>query len=120
MAENIVFVVEDDDCVRECVTIMLEEVGVKVRAAKNAQDALRQVKSGLDFQVLVTDFEMPGMRGDELLLELRRMGYSQPAILWTGHVQPRIICGDFAAIFNKPRHVFEIRDMITFLLEKSG
>jgi CheY-like chemotaxis protein len=65
-----VLVVDDDDMVREYVARLLEGSGYRVGEAASGAEALRALRVG-DFQIVITDWKMPGMSGLELCRELR-------------------------------------------------
>jgi CheY-like chemotaxis protein len=72
-----VLVVDDDPSVRECVARSLESAGYLVASAEDGFRALVQMKKTLP-DVIVSDLNMPGMSGFELLALVRR---SFPQIL---------------------------------------
>ncbi|RZM07100.1 MAG: response regulator [Sphingomonas sp.] len=53
--------------------------------AGSATQALSAVRSGLEADVLVSDYLMPGMTGGQLIHELRGAGVQIPALLVTGY-----------------------------------
>jgi LmbE family N-acetylglucosaminyl deacetylase/CheY-like chemotaxis protein len=81
-----VFVIDDDpDVAIYTRTILERRAGCEVRTAGSAIEARHTIA---DFQpdVVVTDIEMPGMTGLELLAELRRERPDLPVIVMTAHV----------------------------------
>jgi len=65
MAIN-VLIVDDDDITRESLMTVLNNQGFNCRQASNGQEALEEIKTN-DFDVVITDLEMPKMNGIELL-----------------------------------------------------
>jgi DNA-binding response OmpR family regulator len=66
-------VVEDSRFIRNMLTRFLGENGVEVVEASNGQDAFDLLcKPDHDFDVVITDLEMPDMRGDTLCRKVRR------------------------------------------------
>lgn len=85
MASKMILVVEDDSCIREILKLMLESLGHRVVVANNGLGALDLVAQGLQFDVLFTDLNMPRLRGDDLIVRLRELGFSrQPMFIVTG------------------------------------
>ncbi len=79
-----VFVVDDDEPVRDAIAFMLETVGVKCETFANAQEFL----DGYDVSrrgCLVLDIRMPGMSGLELQAYLGDHKVDVPIIFITGH-----------------------------------
>jgi DNA-binding NtrC family response regulator len=70
MSEHIV-VAEDDRELRSFLTELLEDAGYTVHAFGNAEMALAHLAGGGLADLVVTDLMMPGMRGRELLAEVR-------------------------------------------------
>ncbi len=66
-----VLVVEDDRELRSFLTEMLELSGYEAMACASAEAALRELDRA-SADLVITDLVMPGMRGQELLQELRR------------------------------------------------
>ena len=78
----VVFLVDDDDSLRSALKFMLESEGLTVRAYSCPEGLLAEGGTRRD-GCLVTDYNMPGMNGLELVSALRNRGDSMPAILVT-------------------------------------
>jgi putative two-component system response regulator len=66
-----VLIVEDDRDALELLENALEHFGYEVTTARDGLEALAEVRSG-QFQLVVSDWEMPGLSGVELCREVRR------------------------------------------------
>ncbi|MBI4502599.1 MAG: sigma-54-dependent Fis family transcriptional regulator [Gemmatimonadetes bacterium] len=66
-----VLVVEDDRELRDLLVEVLRSRGYHAVPFSNARSALRAIAAGQGADVVVTDLKMPGMRGEDLLRELR-------------------------------------------------
>jgi len=64
--------VDDSVSVRRVVSRMLERAGYVVVTASDGYDALELLRNDSDFDVILTDLEMPRVSGYELLEEVRR------------------------------------------------
>jgi two-component system response regulator FixJ len=84
-----VYVVDDDEAVRDSVRLLLETDGRKVRPFAAAADLLRALPAA-PLGCLVLDYQMPATNGLELLDDLRARNVTLPAILITGQCDPRI------------------------------
>lgn len=82
--EQTVFIVDDDEAMRDSLTWLLESNGLRVRAFESGEaflDACCAVMAGC----LVLDVRMPGMSGLELHERLQAMNSPLPIIFVTGH-----------------------------------
>jgi two-component system response regulator FixJ len=82
--EPIIYVIDDDDAVRQSLEFLLKTTGYAVRgfeSAKDFLDILPEVKSGC----VITDVRMPEITGIELLRHMKDRGSDIPVIVITGH-----------------------------------
>ncbi len=83
-----VFIVDDDDSVRESLCWLVESVGLNVQSYESATAFLRDFCL-LDAHnyggCLVSDIRMQGMSGLELQMQLREQGIQLPMIFITGY-----------------------------------
>jgi len=79
-----VLVVDDDETMREVLTVRLEDWGYRVRTVADAAGA-RSVIEKDDPDVVLADIVLPGMSGIELLRLLKEDDVSRPVIMMTGH-----------------------------------
>lgn len=108
-----VLLVDDDRMLRKCLDDMLSSHGgFVVHTAENGADALRKVEGGLAFDVLLTDKDMPEMRGDALVAELRTRGFRQFMILMTGDVRANASYPGVDLLVAKPFSIIELFDVI--------
>lgn len=68
---------------RKCV---LEELGYTVTAVSNPHDGLERFAE-TKFDLVITDYRMPNMNGDEVIREIRLVNRHTPVILISGVVQ---------------------------------
>jgi PAS domain S-box-containing protein len=96
-----ILVAEDDEEVRTTVVEMLSDLGYRVLKAKDAQNALAIVESGVPIDMLFTDVVMPGsLRSTELARKARERlpaiavlftsGYTDNAIVHSGRLDEGI------------------------------
>lgn len=85
MVENqTVFIVDDDDGIREGLGVLLETVNLPYRLFSSATEFLAAFDVN-DSGCLVLDIRMPRMSGTDLQLRLADMGATLPIIFITGH-----------------------------------
>ncbi len=83
-SESTVFVVDDDQEVRDALQLLMESVGLRVEAFDSAQSYLDQFDPDRP-GCLVLDVRMPGMSGLDLQARLAAERLHPPVIIITGH-----------------------------------
>ncbi len=78
-----VLVVDDDPTQRRLIQAVLEREGFGVAHADGGGPALDHLSSGALADVVLLDLVMPGMSGQETLVEMRARGFPQPVIVLT-------------------------------------
>jgi len=79
-----IFVVDDDCYVLESISILLRESGFKVTSFSSGHEAIRHfVTEPVD--LVLTDINMPGMSGIELLEKVRYLDRETPVLLMTAY-----------------------------------
>lgn len=81
---NTIFVVDDDDAVRDSLALMIRQEGFNVETFADAEAFLQVAKPELRGCAIV-DMRMPGMDGMQLQQELKQRGILLPIIFLTGH-----------------------------------
>lgn len=79
-----VFVVDDDDAVRDSLAMLLRSVGLPVEAFDSGIGFLERFRPEMS-GCLVLDIRMPKMSGLEVQQRLRELGARLPVIFITGH-----------------------------------
>ena len=83
-ADRVVYVVDDDDAVRNAVRLLFRTADLEVETFPSAAAFLAQ--ADLERRCcLLLDIRMPGMTGSDLHDELRGRGVRAPVIFITGH-----------------------------------
>jgi FixJ family two-component response regulator len=83
MVDSTVFVIDDDEAVRDALCELFASENIPVRAFPLAEDFLASDTVGAP-GCLILDLMMPGMSGIELQAELVRRGATIPVIIMTG------------------------------------
>lgn len=86
MAKSTVLIVEDDLDLREALVTTLELAKFQVREADSAERALERLAEA-PVDIVVSDVNMPGMSGHELLAEVQRRYPGLPMMLITAYGQ---------------------------------
>lgn len=103
--EPTVFIVEDDEAVRDSLSLLLGLGGLRTMSFASAEEFLR-IWNPEWTGCVVLDLRMPGMSGLDLLAELERRGTVPPVIVITAHGDVATTRGSFKAgavdFFEKP------------------
>jgi RNA polymerase sigma factor (sigma-70 family) len=82
--DSIVYIIDDDEAVRQSLLWLLESVGQKVVTCADALEFL-ELPSFQRPACIVSDVRMPGISGLELQQQLQARGIDMPVIIITGH-----------------------------------
>jgi DNA-binding response OmpR family regulator len=115
-----ILLVDDDEAVRQTIGLLLRRDKHAVIAAADGAEALDLLK-GDRFDLVITDFDMPGMLGTELATRIKRQSPAQPILMITACAQ-KLPPVDNAvdALLEKPFPVAELRGAITALLNNNA
>lgn len=82
-----VLLVDDDILVSMGAADMLLDLGHSVTEAQSGAHALKLLETHSPFDIVVTDYAMPGMNGFELAQQIKRSNPRLPIILATGYAE---------------------------------
>ena len=86
IAPKNILVVDDEPFVCDAVKMMLTFDGHTVETASSPKAALEIFAPG-KFDLVITDYAMPQMKGDELALQIRSRAPGQPIVLITAYAE---------------------------------
>jgi CheY-like chemotaxis protein len=81
-----ILVVDDEPFVCDAVKMMLSFDGHTVETASNGKEALAMYESS-KFDIVITDFAMPAMKGDELARAIKARNPAQPVVMITAYAE---------------------------------
>jgi two-component system, LuxR family, response regulator FixJ len=84
-----IHVIDDDAVIRDSLHMLLEAEGYVVQKHESAEAFLNTTEEG-DVGCIVTDVNMPGMTGIELLFEMCKIHIGMPAIVISGFMDARL------------------------------
>jgi len=67
-----ILIVDDEKEIRDVSQSLLERAGYQVDVCQNGEEALQLLDKGADYQLVLTDFDMPGINGLELIREIEK------------------------------------------------
>jgi CheY-like chemotaxis protein len=116
-----ILVVDDDPLVCDSVRMMLAHDGHAVETAMSGQGALQLFVKG-KFDLVLIDYAMPGMRGDELALAIRAQAPDQAIAMITAHAElmesPAHPLAGKVFVIAKPFMLEELREVMVKLWPK--
>ena len=86
MPKRRILVVDDEPMVCDAVELMLSFDGHSVTTAANGTEALACLE-GASFDLVITDYAMPHMKGDELAQRIRARNPATPVVMITAHAE---------------------------------
>ena len=117
-----ILVVDDEPLVRDAIRCVLRFDGYSVEIAANGEEALALFQKS-NFDLIITDYDMPGITGDQLAVAIKALQPLQPILMVSAHgEQLRSESHNLTvvdAILTKPFHIEELREAIACLLAKS-
>jgi CheY-like chemotaxis protein len=79
-----VLLVDDDELPRKATQRGLTRAGYTVLALSSGEEAIDAMRSGQRFDVILTDFHMPGLHGREMIKAIRALDPHVPIVFLTG------------------------------------
>ena len=122
---NTIFVIEDDENIRELIRVALTGYGYPVEVFECAETALEAMEQSMPV-LAIFDIMLPGMTGLEAIMQIRRqpMGKKLPVIVLTAKDKEydKVIGLDYGAddYMTKPFSVMELAARIRALLRRTG
>ena len=111
-----ILLAEDQEAVRKSLRMMLELDGHQVTEASNGAEALSLFSIG-EFDLVITDFEMPVMRGNELAVSLKLFAPTLPILMITASQSAHSgVENPVDAFLDKPLTVRDLRCALAKLL----
>ena len=81
-----ILVVDDEPFVVDAVKMMLKHDGHMIETANSAEEALTLFEKG-NFDLVITDYAMPGMKGDELAAAIKARAPNHPVLMITAYAE---------------------------------
>ncbi|MGO9199622.1 MAG: response regulator [Limisphaerales bacterium] len=110
-----ILLADDQQEVRHTITLLLRLDEHTVAEAKDGREALGMFTQGR-FDLVITDYSMPEMRGDELAANVKLLAPSQPILMLTGSAEMLDgISLPVDALLRKPFSLGDLRQAIARL-----
>ncbi|HSE83140.1 MAG TPA: response regulator [Thermodesulfobacteriota bacterium] len=113
-------VIDDDDEIAGMEREILETEGFEVNFVNNGLEGLKEIKRN-GYDVIISDFEMPQMKGDELYLEVKKLSKNleKKIIFVSGNINDFIRSTE-NRFLAKPFSVDEFREAVRELTESDS
>ena len=99
--------------------IILEDLGYEVATAESGEQGLRcfeDCASKRPFSLVITDYRMPGVRGDEVVRRLRLLDPAVPLVILSGFVRVLALTpestGADVVLCKGPREHFDLAETV--------
>ncbi|TGK18245.1 PAS domain S-box protein [Leptospira kmetyi] len=116
-----ILLVEDEDMLREVLTSILEQEGYNVTVAGNGLDAVEIYRAQWNrIDLVLSDVGLPGIEGDRMYYEMKRINPEVRAILASGFIEPskksELLKAGVLDILQKPYLTVEILNRIKTMI----
>lgn len=116
-----ILLVDDDQNFMQLVRNLLVQEGLAVQCASSAEEGLILLKNRA-FQLMITDFNMPGLDGLQLARKSREIAPHMPIIMSSGNISPELprmaSKAGIAAVLAKPFGSNELLEAIRGVVGK--
>ena len=117
-----VLIADDDAAIRGLLATILGTSECSVDQVSNGQDAI-QAFADCEYDLVITDLDMPRIDGKELTQTIRQSNTSVPVVMLTGCADPDAISVELkevgvSKVISKPFQVAEILALKSLLAEK--
>ncbi len=99
-----VLVIDDEPAICASLSAFLEDYGFQASTAESAEEALDLMKSNA-YDICVVDLRLPGMSGEDLILQAKERYPTQKHIIYTGSISYNL-SDKLKAQGMRPEHVF--------------
>ena len=121
MSNDMVFVIDDDESIRESLKSLMRSVGLGVETFASAQEFLQSTRPDVP-ACLILDVRMPGLSGLDLQRDLADANIHIPIIFITGHgdipMSVRAMKAGAVEFLTKPFRDQDLLDAIQQALER--
>ena len=114
-----ILLVEDERVVRESLRLLLTREAHTVVEANNGAEAFALFRKER-FDLVVTDFEMPFVKGNELATRIKQIAPHQRILMITAHGHRRSSDNPVDAVLAKPFEAEGLRAMMNRLMCQPG
>ncbi len=120
-----ILIVDDDPKIAQVLSLSLKErgIGYTCEVAHNGPEALAKIQQA-PYELLITDYQLPGMSGLELTQAVRQISPNTQVVLMTAYdtdmLRNTIKDMDFDGYIDKPFTMDEIHEIVKGVVARTG
>ena len=120
-AGKTILLIDDEPLVTDICEMMIKRLGHKVFKAHCGSEGIEIfMASKTRIDLIISDFNMPGMNGQEVIDTLRIMGHSVKVLLSSGGLsaaeEEKVLADGFSGFLKKPYSMSTLSDKIAEIL----
>jgi DNA-binding NtrC family response regulator len=112
--------IDDDEWIRDALSLFFEGEGCHLLALETAEEALEALKHQT-YKIIITDFKLPGMDGLEFIRRIQSKNLDPLIILITAYGDNKVICTakriGVQEIIKKPFNAGDIESSLARMIE---
>ena len=85
-----ILLIDDDEWIRDSLNIFFEAEGCRIESVETAEEGLEAVRTQ-DFDIIITDYKLPGMDGIEFLRQIKTSQKNAKKILITAYKNELVV-----------------------------
>ena len=117
-----VLILDDDVDFNSLLTDIFEQADYIVTSLEDPLEAV-EVFANTDYDLVVTDYKMPEMTGEQFMAAIKKLKPEVPVIMVSGYLENdtirALISGGVGGVFLKPLNIFSLLERTTELIEES-
>ncbi|GER02993.1 hypothetical protein JCM17846_06750 [Iodidimonas nitroreducens] len=116
-----ILIIDDEEDVRKILRRMLNDMGIKTLCAESGPRAIEIIKNNPNINLVITDYLMPEMSGEDFAKTFRLHNKSTPIVLLSAVIEPRTVreyrAWGVNALLQKPVVPEDLYEMICAQLD---
>lgn len=115
-----VLVVEDDLQLCSLFKLIFKQIGVNADIVNSFEEAIKLIQAK-QYDIVITDYELPDVNGDQLAKEIKKRSPNQIVIGMSGNKSaPQKFSGYVDKFIQKPFNISELSDTINISMKKQA
>lgn len=118
-----ILLVEDERMIARMLRDMFAQEGWSLEACPSAEAALRKIEGGGHYDLMITDQDLPGMKGVELVGRARRLPHRRrmPVVMFTaGGCEREALAAGADMFLRKPEDLGVLTGVVRVLMTSRG